>query len=77
MLYEGRVTRVAGNKLYVTISDRGTSKDVFGPLDVVAPTVTISMVDYVANTFVKGDRVIVGQIGRVKEDLVVIGKLAV
>lgn len=91
MIYLGKVARINGNKLFVTINELGGSKSQFGPLPFIANTTeigplstqtaeahthTINKVTVAANFFEKGDRVVVAQIGAVKEELVVLGKLA-
>jgi hypothetical protein len=91
MIYLGKVVRVQNNKLFVTITGLGGTRSQFGPLSYVANgieigpittqtasghTHTINKFDIAADYFQKGDRVIVAQIGKVKEDLVVLGKLA-
>lgn len=84
MLYYGTIVKVSGNKVYVTIPALG-GKSQFGPLSTVIHWYMDkyqvdtdpgggAMVDTERQTFYKkGDRVVVGQIGRVKEDLVVLG----
>lgn len=91
MIYQGKVVRVQGTKLFVTISDLGGSKSEIGPLSYLANgieigpittqtasshTHTINKFEIAADYFQKGDRVLVAQIGSVKENLVVLGKLA-
>jgi hypothetical protein len=91
MIYLGKVVLIQGNKLFVTINDLGGSKNQFGPLPYVANgieigplttevadshTHTIDQFDIAADYFQKGDRVVVAQIGSVKDELVVLGKLA-
>lgn len=112
MIYNGKVTRINGNLLYVNIPDLGGE---FGPMSYIAPDVeigpttsqsagshthtisndgspthnhggstgsagshthTTNKTTWTAKKITKGDRVIVAQVGLVKEDLVVLGKLA-
>lgn len=86
MMYLGIVVRVDGNDLYVKVPDIG-GKYQFGPLRGVISWYEDSyqtdtdpgggaMVDVEKTTYYKkGDTVLVGQLGRVKEDLIVIGKV--
>jgi hypothetical protein len=91
MIYLGKVVRTQGSKLFVTITGLGGTKSQFGPLSFIANgieigplttqtadghTHSINKFDIAADYFQKGDRVVVAQIGFVKEDLVVLGKLA-
>lgn len=83
-LYYGTVVKVSGAKLFVKIPDLGGSNQ-FGPLPAVIQWYKDkyqvdtdpgggAMVDTERQTYYKkGDRVLVGQVGRIKEDLVVIG----
>jgi hypothetical protein len=96
MIYLGKVVRVQGTKLYVTINELGGTKNQLGPLSCIVPSIkklgleteeisghTHKFPDVITppaklvlNYYNKGDRVVVGQIGKIKEDLVVLGKLA-
>lgn len=84
MMYYATVVKVDGNKVYVTIPAVGGSSQ-FGPLNTLAHWYEDSyqtdtdpgggaMVNTEKQTYYKkGDRVVVGQIGRIKEDFVVLG----
>lgn len=73
VLYIGTVTRVDGDKVYATVPALG-GDDQFGPLSsVILRYVDAGTTRY--TSYQKGDRVIVGQIGRIKEDLVVLGRI--
>lgn len=91
MIYIGRVKSVVGKKLIVTIPSLGGSSGAIGPLEAVAPVVekltgltstteghshSLPKVDLVAGYYKKGDRVVVAQVGVIKENLVVVGKIA-
>lgn len=87
MIYLGNVVKVSGNKLFVTIPVLG-GKSQFGPLPAVIHWYSDEyqtdtdpggggMVEVEKLTYYKkGDRVVIGQIGKIKEDLVVLGKVA-
>jgi hypothetical protein len=93
MIYIGKVTRVQGTKVHVTIEELGGDAP-FGPLNVVVPapadtslttatangpdphTHGLTLAGDVSDYYSKGDRVVVAQIGAIKEDLIVIGKVA-
>ncbi len=69
MIYLGKVVRVKGSKLFVTASSLGGSNQ-FGPLNALdTPEQEVGI------KYKKGDRVLIVQLGLVKEDLVVIGKV--
>lgn len=70
VLHFGTVTRVDGDKVYVTIPALGGDEQ-FGPLSSVILRYGTDEYTY----YQKGDRVVVGQIGRVKENLVVLGRV--
>jgi len=84
VLYYGTVVKVSGDKVYATIPALGGNLQ-FGPLPVLASWYMDKyqvdtdpgggeMVDTERQTYYKkGDRVVIGQIGKVKEDLVVLG----
>ena len=74
VLYYGTVTRVDGDKVYVRIPALG-GKEQFGPLSSVILRYINADNEEADTTYDKGDRVVVGQIGRVKEDLVVLGRV--
>ncbi len=77
ILYYGTVTKVSGDKLYVQIPALGGDEQ-FGPLSSVILRYGVNapmLGDSVYTYYTKGDRVVVGQIGRVKEDLVVLGRV--
>jgi len=92
MIYLGKVTRVDGTKLYVSIPALGSSTDEFGPLNAIAdrtnfaartttsggdPSHTHSVAQHLlyGNEYLKGDRVVVAQVGNVLEDMVVLGRI--
>ncbi len=77
LIHLGTVTRVDGDKLYVRVPALGGNRQ-FGPLSSVilrygqgAPIYGESEYTY----YKKGDRVVVGQIGLIKENLVVLGRI--
>ena len=73
-LYYGNVTRVTGTWLHVTVEDLGGDAD-FDPLPAVI-SLCPDEGDVMRETvYEKGDRVVVGQVGRIKEDLVVLGRI--
>lgn len=74
ILYYGRVVRVTGDKVYVTIPALGGDEQ-FGPLSSVILRYLDQDGDEQDTIYEIGDRVVVGQIGRVKEDLVVLGRV--
>lgn len=98
MIYLGVVTRVSGNKIYVTIPELG-GKEEFGALQMIAPTdptvdantvalatdsggstphthTIPSHIHTVANVFyAKDDNVVVAQLGLIKDNLLVLGRL--
>ena len=77
VLHYGTVTKVDGDKLYVQVPALGGDEQ-FGPLSSVILRYGLDAPIYGENEFTyyrKGDRVVVGQIGRVKEDLVVLGRV--
>jgi hypothetical protein len=76
-IHLGTVTRVDGSRLYVKVPALGGDRQ-FGPLSSVvlrygegAPILGDSEYTY----YKKGDRVVVGQVGRIKEELVVLGRI--
>lgn len=76
-IHLGTVTRVDGTRLYVKVPSLGGDRQ-FGPLSSVilrygenAPVLGDSPYTY----YQKGDRVVVGQVGNVKENLVVLGRI--
>jgi hypothetical protein len=82
MIYEGTVVRVAGARLFVKVPDLGGGFQ-FGPV----PAVSL-WYEYQADTdpgggamveastyYKKGDKVIVAQVGSVKENIVVLGRV--
>ena len=75
VIHFGTVVRVEGDKLYVQVPALG-GNDQFGPLTSVILRYIDSGSEQIRDTYYeKGDRVIVGQVGRVKEDLVVLGRV--
>lgn len=86
MMYLGIVVRVDGSELYIRVPEIGGQFQ-FGPLQAVSfwykdkyQTDTSlgngAFVETDRETFYKkGDTVLVGQLGHIKEDLVVIGRI--
>lgn len=72
-IYYAVVTKVAGPKLYVRVPALGGDAR-FGPLNSVILLYKEDSVDQ-ETFYEKGDTVIVAQVGRVKEDLVVLGRI--
>ena len=69
MMYLGQVVRVVGSKLFVTAPSLGGTNQ-FGPINALdTPEQSVGI------KYAKGDRVLVAQLGSVREDLIVIGKV--
>lgn len=64
MIHTATVTRASGGQVYVTVQDIGGDQEL-GPYE-QAETAT---------PLAAGDRVIAGQLGRVPEQLVILGRL--
>lgn len=67
IMLRANVVFVANGGVFVTVPAYGGSE--FGPMEVLADG------SGTTPTYAKGDRVVVGQIGKVKEDLVIMGHL--
>ena len=86
-LYMGKVSKVAGSKLHVVVPELGGSNYEFGPLPAVSERYKDkyqvdtdpgggAIIDNVRYTYYEpGDAVVVGQLGVVKEELVVLGRI--
>lgn len=74
MIYYGTVTRVHNNHLYVKIPALGGNAK-FGPLNAVILLYRDAVNDVQETEYEKGDRVVVGQVGHIKEELVVLGRV--
>lgn len=87
MIYLGTVARVKGKKVFAKIPALGGGP--FGPLNVLANGIELDAVqtstasghshtittELVANFYQKGDRIVIAQIGNVREDLIVLGRI--
>lgn len=74
ILYFGHVTRVVGDVVYLEIPALGGDGQ-FGPVSAVILRYKDAADEEQDTYYEKGDRVVVGQVGRVKEDLVVLGRV--
>lgn len=87
MIYLGKVTRVSGKKVFASVPALGGGP--FGPLNVIANGIKLNALqtsiasshshtitsEIIANNYKKGDRIVVAQVGNVKEDLIVLGRI--